>query len=412
MADPRQIVIVTGSGGFIGGALVAALAERHLVVGLDRHPPPDKTKAEFERIDLTSGESVRDALSRIRKRHWDRIASVIHLAAYFDLTGEPNPNYQAVTVEGTGRLLDALQEFRLEQFLFVSTMLVHQAARPGELTSEERPLDPKLPHRASKVETERLIHERGGAIPAVCLRPAGVYDDRCRNAFLARQIGRIYERSFKGHVYPGDLTGQSFLHLDDLVDAVLRTVDRRRELPPEVPILLGEPDVMGYGELQSRMGRLIRGEDWETWQVPKPLARAGAWVEEDILGEEPFIRPWMVDIADDHYALDVTRARTLLGWIPQRSLRDTLPRMIEALKADPFGWYKANKLNAAKVAGQAATREEGQRERQAHMQHHMGEMAGMRRHLLWVHFLVIALGAWLLTSPLHREGQGAAREGA
>src|SRR3546814_14855464 len=29
----------------------------------------------------------------------------------------------------------------------------------------------------------------------------------------------------------------------------------------------------------------------------------------------------------------------------------------------------------------------------------MAGMAAMRRRMLWVHFLVIALGAWLLTSP-------------
>lgn len=33
------------------------------------------------------------------------------------------------------------------------------------------------------------------------------------------------------------------------------------------------------------------------------------------------------------------------------------------------------------------------------MQRHMEQMAAMRRRMLWVHYLVIALGAWLATSP-------------
>ena len=33
------------------------------------------------------------------------------------------------------------------------------------------------------------------------------------------------------------------------------------------------------------------------------------------------------------------------------------------------------------------------------MQRHMQQMAAMRQRMLWVHYLVIALGAWLLTSP-------------
>jgi nucleoside-diphosphate-sugar epimerase len=294
MAERKDVVIVTGSSGFIGRALVGKLAGRHAVVGLDRGEPPRlPAGASFERVDLTSDASVREALARVRERHGARIASVVHLAAYFDLSGEPSPKYEAITVRGTERLLRELRAgFEVEQFVFASTMLVHRAGRPGERVDEASPLDPKLPYRASKIATEQLIGAQRGPVPVVYLRPAGVYDDLGRNAFLARQIARIHEGNPKGRVYPGDLaTGQSFLHLDDLADAVARLVERRRELPPELPLLLGEPEVMGYGELQREIGRLLRGEDWETWQVPRALAKAGAWVEEEVLGEGSFERP-------------------------------------------------------------------------------------------------------------------------
>ena len=62
------------------------------------------------------------------------------------------------------------------------------------------------------------------------------------------------------------------------------------------------------------------------------------------MGEELFIKPWMIDLADDHYALDITRARQTLGWEPRRSLRETLPAMVQALHADPLGWYRENHL--------------------------------------------------------------------
>ena len=39
----------------------------------------------------------------------------------------------------------------------------------------------------------------------------------------------------------------------------------------------------------------------------------------------------MIDRAIDHYALDITRARTLLDWQPVRSMRETLPKMVAAL---------------------------------------------------------------------------------
>jgi hypothetical protein len=52
----------------------------------------------------------------------------------------------------------------------------------------------------------------------------------------------------------------------------------------------------------------------------------------------------MIDLADDHYALDISRARQLLGWSPRQSLRETVPKMVTALKSDPEAFYRTNKL--------------------------------------------------------------------
>jgi nucleoside-diphosphate-sugar epimerase len=262
MAEIHETVIVTGSTGFIGSALINEFAGRFALIGLDRataHQPPPA--AECVCIDLTSEPAVAAGLRRVRTAYGNRIASVIHLASYFDLTGEPNPLYDQITVHGTEKLLHALQSFEVEQFIFASSMLAHKAGRPGDLINEDSPLQSNLPYRTSKIKAERLIHEQHGRIPVVYLRPAGVYDDLCRNAFLANQIARIYEQDSTGHLYPGDLrTGQSFLHLDDLTDAVSRLVERRKELPSELALLLGEPQLIGYGDLQAEIGRLIRSE--------------------------------------------------------------------------------------------------------------------------------------------------------
>jgi nucleoside-diphosphate-sugar epimerase len=138
--------------------------------------------------------------------------------------------------------------------------------------------------------------------------------------------------------------------LEDLADAVERLIERRRDLPLEFALLLGEPDAIGYGERQAEISRLIRDEHWETRRIPKALVKAAIWLQQHALGEESFIRPWMVDIADDHYAIDITRARKLVGWEPRNSLREMLGTIIEMLKVDPFGWYRANKLDTAKIA--------------------------------------------------------------
>jgi nucleoside-diphosphate-sugar epimerase/uncharacterized membrane protein len=348
-----EVVLVTGASGFIAAALIARLGERYTVVGLDRAGPPDPPPpAAAIDIDVESDEAVRVALDEVRARYGNRIASVIHLAAYYDISGDPNPLYDKVTVQGTRRLIDGLQSFEVEQFVFASTMLVHKpTATPDERINEESPIGASWAYPQSKVDTEALLHERHGKIPVVYLRPAGVYDDEGRSAFLAQQISQIYEHRLISHFYPGMLcAAQSSVHRDDLADAVLRLVDRRRDLPSELPLLIGEPDAPGYAEIQDIVGEALHGEGWKTIRIPQPLAKAGIILQNEALGSDDFIQPWMIDSSNDHYILDIARARSLLGWEPKHNLRETLPTIVAALKRHPRAWYRNNKLNENLVA--------------------------------------------------------------
>ncbi len=359
MKAEKKIVLITGSNGRIGTAVMERLTGRFSdVVGFDRKAPsPPPLGCTHIPVDITSDDSVREGLRILREHHGTHIAAVVHLAAYYDFLGKPSPKYDEVTVEGTGRLLRGLREgtgrmlrgqregFAVEQFIFASTMLVHRPGEPGVFLTEDSPIGPTWAYPESKVRTEALIGAERGAIPAVLLRFAGVYDDVCHAPPLAHQIQRIYERQLAGHLYSGETShGQAFIHLDDVVDAIERVVERRAKLPPEVAILIGEPETLSYDELQHTFSRLIREESWETHNVPGPIAKAGAWVQDHIPGQDQFIKPWMIDRANDHYALDITRARSLLGWEPGHSLRQTLPKMVTALKADPAGWYREQGL--------------------------------------------------------------------
>lgn len=345
----RGVVLVTGSSGYLGYAIAKCLGEQYLVVGFDRRapsrPPPS---ADCLYVDLTSQPSVRRGLAALRDLHGDVIASVVHLAAYYDFTGAPSPLYEKVTVRGTATLLRLLREsgFRVEQFVFASTMLVHAPTMPGRRIDENALIAPTWPYPQSKVRTERVIHDDRGDIPAVILRIAGVYDDLGHSAPLPRQIQRIFERDPTAYVFPGDLShGQAMVHRDDVVDLYERLVARRADLPPELVLQIGEPETIPYGEMQTMLGRLIHGEDWKTARISKRLAKIGAWLQDRLpLGPAPFVKPWMIDRADDHYELDITRARTLIGWEPRRRLRETLPTIVAALKADPWAWYRENEV--------------------------------------------------------------------
>jgi len=342
-------VLVTGSSGYLGYAVAKELSTTFAVVGFDRrapsHPPPS---AECLYTDVTSEPSLRRALEALRELHGDRLASVIHLAAYYDFTGAPSPLYEKVTVRGTSRLLRLLKqlEFRVEQFVFASTMLVHAPTAPGRPINEAWRVWPTWPYPESKVRTEQTIQAERGDIPALILRLAGVYDDLGHTATLPRQIQRIYERDPTAYFFPGNLAhGQALVHLHDTLELFTRLVEHRGELPPELILGVGEPETLGYGEMQVLLGRLIHGEDWKTLQIPKAVAKTGAWLQDKLpLGRKPFVKPWMIDRADDHYELDITRVRKVVGWEPKRRVRETLPQIVAALKADPWAWYRENEL--------------------------------------------------------------------
>jgi nucleoside-diphosphate-sugar epimerase len=88
----------------------------------------------------------------------------------------------------------------------------------------------------------------------------------------------------------------------------------------------------------------------------------GVWIQDKIPGmEDPFIQPWMIDMADAHYALDISRAQALLGWHPRHRLLATLPHMVDALQADPIDWYTRHKLegpSAMHAQSEAVSQEE------------------------------------------------------
>ncbi|PDT39584.1 MULTISPECIES: NAD-dependent epimerase/dehydratase family protein [Sinorhizobium] len=403
----RPTVLITGSSGFLGQAIAHGLKDRYRVIGLDVAAPKGAAdRLETIEIDLTSDDSIRKAVQEIGKRSGGRVASVIHLAAYYDTTGKTDPKYDAVNVQGTRRLLAALKELETEQFVFSSTLLVHAPSpAKGARINEDAPLEPSWAYPQSKAETEAVIAGERGQIKTVILRLAGVYDEDCRATFIAQQIARIFERLPTAYLFTGDLrAGQPYLHKDDLVEAVVRTVDRRCELPAESVMLIGEEETLSYGELQKSIGRLLHGEDWRTFVLPKGLAKTGSWVQTEVLDQESDIRPWMIENSDDHFEIDISRARNLIGWEPKHRLSRTLPEMIRRLKRDPTDWYKKNKLEPSTVAASEPEIEQAKRrlDRPLERSHAEVEAAVERQRLftLWAPMANVALGLWLVASPM------------
>jgi nucleoside-diphosphate-sugar epimerase len=345
------VILVTGSSGRIGSALCKRLKDTHEVIGADLHPPEEEPQGDhWIQCDLTDDSSVRAALDTVRRRWGGELHAVVHLAAYYDFSGEPSPLYRELTVEGTRRLLRGLQSFEVGQFLFSSSVLVMKFAREGELLDEDSPVEATWDYPRSKLEAEAVIREERGRIPAVVLRIAGVYDEDCHSIPLAQHISRIHQKKLESFLFPGNPHhGQPFVHVQDVVDSMECVFRRRAQLEPHEVFLVGEPEVLSYAELQDVLGELLHGREWPTIRIPALAAKAGAWLRERLGGDE-FIKPWMVDLADAHCPITILRARLRLGWHPCHALRAELPEMVWRLQDDPARWYRENGLEVPEEA--------------------------------------------------------------
>ena len=222
-------------------------------------------------------------------------------------------------MEGTKRLLRALHEFEVEQFVYSSTMLVHAPCRPGERIDERQPIDPRWAYPESKTAAEDVIRAEHERIPYMILRLAGVYDEHSMVPTMAQQMP-IYERNFQSHSTQAEACRSGHAPSGRHARCLPSRCRSSRRIAFQTEILIGEPDAIGYEALQDELGRLLHGEDnWPTLRLPKFVAAAGAWAQAefepvipDIVdrGEEPF----MVGMADDHYAPDIRRAGDLLRW--------------------------------------------------------------------------------------------------
>ena len=348
MVLAKEVIVISGCSGRTGTRVAHKFADpRFLVVGLDVAPPKvSTTNFEFMSCDVRSSSQVLACFERIKEKYGSRIASIVHLASYVSLDTQPVENYENVIVKGTQNILKALNGFEVEQFLFVSSVLVYRPCEPGQKITEHWPLGPTWEFPKAKLMAEDVLRAHHGKIPLVILRRAGTYDDQCHNMPLAMQIQRIYERQSASIFFPGNVnSGQALVHLDDLADAIWLTVQRRFGLGNETTMIVAEPETVSYNELQKVIGLLCYGEECKTWAIPKWVAKFAirATQKLPILGQLD-VKEWMIDQADNNYSCDVNYIQEKLGWAPRHTFRQTLPKMIASLKENTLAWYRENKL--------------------------------------------------------------------
>ena len=128
--------LVTGGSGFIGGHLVAALAERGERVRIldtapPRNPPPGVTVLRGSVLDREAVEAACDGVDQ-----------VFHLAAIAQLWHQDRSMFESVNRGGTRLVLEAAMTSGVRRFVHCSTESVLIGGRGGQPVDERS--DPGL----------------------------------------------------------------------------------------------------------------------------------------------------------------------------------------------------------------------------------------------------------------------------
>ena len=163
-------ILVTGAGGFLGGAIVrVALARGHAVTALVRGESRGELALERARVVRCDLAESTDLAALVADHD-----AVIHCAASMR---NDAAEQQRDTVEATRALVAALEHSGVGRLVLASSLAVYDYRRCAERLDESAPLERDLaargPYVAAKLAVERLA--RDSRLDARILRPGLVH---------------------------------------------------------------------------------------------------------------------------------------------------------------------------------------------------------------------------------------------
>jgi nucleoside-diphosphate-sugar epimerase len=328
-------VLVTGGGGFLGGAVVRRLLARgDAAVSLTRtaYPWLDELGVEQVQADLTDQAAVTRAAAGC--------GAVLHVAAKAGVWGRP-AEFHATNVVGTRCVIAACRAAGVPKLVFTSTPSVVHAGGPIEGGDESLPYPAHFSadYPRTKAEAERLVLAANGPdLATVALRPHLIWgpgDPHLIPRVLARGRAGTLRRVGDGPVTV-DVT-----YVDNAADAHLNALDR---LAPGAAcagrayfVSNGEPvELYAFlNEVLARAGLPPVTRTVSLWTA----RRAGAVLEAvyrtlRLRGEPPMTRFVAEQLGTSHW-FDISAARRDLGYEPAVSVAAGLDRLTLAAAADP-----------------------------------------------------------------------------
>ena len=305
-------IFVTGASGFVGQAVCMQLVRQRFSVS--------GTVREFQKRWLTNVEQVVGEITD--ETDWARdltgVGLVVHLAARVhvirDSEADPITAFRAVNVDGTLNLARQAFKAGCKRFLFVSSIGVNGSqTQSGQSFAE---VDQPSPHNAyalSKWEAEqgllRIAEETG--LEVVIIRPPLVYGYNAPGNF-----GSLMRAVQRGWPLPlGAVHNQrSLVALDNLVDFIVTCITHSQAANQTFLVSDGQ-------DLSTT--ELVRGIA-QAAGVPARLLPVPVWalqVGASLLGKGDAVQRLCGNLQ-----VDISKARSLLGWLPPVSVEEGLRR--------------------------------------------------------------------------------------
>lgn len=322
-ARPRADLVVTGAAGWLGQNLLrATLPDRSRIRAL---------VLDDEQAMLLSvlGPQVEPVVGDVRdpvalERLLDGVASptVVHAAAVIHPEKGTRELFD-VNVGGTEMVLDAARRAGARRLVHISSTSPFGAnPRPGDRFTEDSPRNPFVGYGHSKHEAEQLVTraDRRGDLETVILRAPWFY-----GPWQPERQARFFTGLRKG-LFPlvGDGSNRrSMVFTGHLVQAVLLAEEAAAAAGRDYWIADAEP--YPVAEVYATVKEALRAEGYDVARrqvrVPRLAGVVAEALDRATQARDLYLQPFHVlGEMKDEIAVDVTRARTELGYDPSTSL--------------------------------------------------------------------------------------------
>lgn len=160
-------IAVTGGSGFIGRAVLAALAEYDVeAISLQRSAAPNPN-VEIRHFDL----------SAIDPQALADIDIIIHAAALVHKQNADDDAHRVLNYAASQTLIDAARMQGVQKFIFISTVGVYGLVSSKDILTVTSPTNPQTPYAKAKLKAEDYLLENAGAMKVSIMRLPLVYGE-------------------------------------------------------------------------------------------------------------------------------------------------------------------------------------------------------------------------------------------